>query len=97
VLVSAACRNILHLKFLSRTGSSAKLSRVSPHKQKLIQGSVTFEREGDRAQSAAPDRTFFASDGTQVIDPDDVAPALAVPIFEVPIVLPLPETTNYFP
>jgi hypothetical protein len=41
--------------------------------------------------------SFFASDGTQVIDPDNVAPALAVPIFEVPIVLPLPEATNYFP
>jgi hypothetical protein len=41
--------------------------------------------------------TFFASDGTQVIDPDDVEPALAVPIFEVPIVPPLPEATNYFP
>jgi pimeloyl-ACP methyl ester carboxylesterase len=43
--------------------------------------------------------TFFASDGTLVIDPDDVAPALSVPtpIFDVPIVLPLPEATNYFP
>jgi len=41
--------------------------------------------------------TFFASDGTQVIDPDDIAPTLTVPIFEVPIVLPLPEATNYFP
>jgi hypothetical protein len=40
--------------------------------------------------------SFFASDGTQVIDPDDVAPLLAVPIFEVPIIPPLPETTNYF-
>jgi len=40
--------------------------------------------------------SFFASDGTQVIDPDDVAPALALPIFEVPIVPPLPETLNYF-
>jgi hypothetical protein len=40
--------------------------------------------------------TFFASDGTQVIDPDDVGPVLALPIFEVPIVPPLPETTNYF-
>jgi hypothetical protein len=41
--------------------------------------------------------TFFASDGTQVIDPDDVPPALDVPIFEVPIVPPLPEALNYFP
>jgi hypothetical protein len=43
--------------------------------------------------------TFFASDGTQVIDPDDVPPSLSVPIpiFEVPIVPPLPEATNYFP
>jgi hypothetical protein len=41
--------------------------------------------------------TFFASDGTLVTDPDDVPPALSVPIFEVPIVPPLPEATNYFP
>ena len=41
--------------------------------------------------------SFFASDGTQVIDPDDAPPALDVPIFEVPIVPPLPETLNYFP
>jgi pimeloyl-ACP methyl ester carboxylesterase len=40
---------------------------------------------------------FFASDGTLVTDPDDVPPALSVPIFEVPIVPPLPEATNYFP
>jgi hypothetical protein len=46
--------------------------------------------------------TFFASDGAQVIDPDDLPPppglpALDVPIFEVPIVPPLPEALNYFP
>lgn len=41
--------------------------------------------------------SFFASDGTQVIDPDDVPPALDVSIFEVPIVPPLPEALNYFP
>jgi hypothetical protein len=41
--------------------------------------------------------TFFASDGTQVIDPDEVPPALDVPIFEVPLVPPLPEALNYFP
>jgi len=41
--------------------------------------------------------SFFASDGTEVIDPDDVPPALPEPIFEVPIVPPLPEATNYFP
>jgi pimeloyl-ACP methyl ester carboxylesterase len=41
--------------------------------------------------------SFFASDGTRVIDPDDVPPALDVPIFEVPIVPPLPEALNYFP
>jgi hypothetical protein len=46
--------------------------------------------------------SFFASDGTEVIDPDDVPPPaglpdLDVPIFEVPIVLPLPEATNYSP
>jgi hypothetical protein len=36
--------------------------------------------------------TFFASDGTIVIDPDG-----AGPIFEVPIVPPLPETLNFIP
>jgi Bacterial virulence factor lipase N-terminal len=41
--------------------------------------------------------TFFASDGTEVIDPDDVRPVLSVPIFEVPVVLPLPEALNYYP
>lgn len=35
---------------------------------------------------------FFASDGTLIIDPDGVGP-----IFEVPIVPPLPETLNYLP
>ncbi len=41
--------------------------------------------------------SFFASHGILVIDPDDVAPFLSVPIFEVPIVPPLPEALNYFP
>jgi hypothetical protein len=41
--------------------------------------------------------SFFAFDGTRVFDPDDVPPALDVPIFEVPIVTPLPEALNYFP
>lgn len=41
-----------------------------------------------QAQIAA----FFASDGAIVIDPDD-----AGPLFEVPIVPPLPEVTNYIP
>jgi Bacterial virulence factor lipase N-terminal len=41
--------------------------------------------------------SFFASDGTEVIDPDNVAPVLPEPIFEVPIVPPLPEALNYFP
>ena len=36
--------------------------------------------------------TFFASGGTQVIDPDGTSP-----IFETPIRLPLPETLNYLP
>src|SRR6202521_1586373 len=36
--------------------------------------------------------TFFASGGTIVIDPDG-----AGPIFEVPVVLPLPETLNFIP
>ena len=35
---------------------------------------------------------FFASFGTQVIDPDGSGP-----FFEVPITLPLPETLNYLP
>jgi hypothetical protein len=42
--------------------------------------------------------SFFASDGTQVSDPDDdVPPNLDVPIFEVPIIPPLPEALDYFP
>ncbi|MFI4929743.1 MAG: Ig-like domain-containing protein [Burkholderiales bacterium] len=36
--------------------------------------------------------TFFASNGATVIDPDD-----AGALFEVPIVLPLPETLNFIP
>jgi len=43
---------------------------------------------GAQAQIA----TFFASDGATVIDPDG-----AGPLFEVPIVPPLPEVTNYIP
>jgi hypothetical protein len=35
---------------------------------------------------------FFASDGTLVIDPDG-----PMPLFEVPIVLPLPEELNFIP
>ena len=41
--------------------------------------------------------SFFASDGTQIIDPDDVPPFLSVPIFETPVIAPLPEALNYFP
>jgi Bacterial virulence factor lipase N-terminal len=36
--------------------------------------------------------TFFASDGTLVIDPDE-----ASPFFEMPITLPLPEALNFLP
>ena len=36
--------------------------------------------------------TFFASDGSVVIDPDG-----AGPFFETPIVLPLPEALNFIP
>jgi hypothetical protein len=35
---------------------------------------------------------FFASDGTDVIDPDD-----AGALFEVPILPPLPEELNFIP
>jgi len=35
---------------------------------------------------------FFATDGATVIDPDG-----AQPLFEMPIVPPLPETLNYLP
>ena len=35
---------------------------------------------------------FFASDGTLVIDPNG-----PMPLFEVPIVLPLPEELNFIP
>ncbi len=43
---------------------------------------------GAQAQIA----TFFASDGATIIDPDG-----AGTLFEVPIVAPLPETTNFIP
>jgi hypothetical protein len=36
--------------------------------------------------------TFFQTDGAVVIDPDGAAP-----LFEVPIVPPLPETLNFIP
>jgi hypothetical protein len=36
--------------------------------------------------------TFFASRGVTLIDPDG-----AGPLFEVPVVLPLPETLNFIP
>jgi hypothetical protein len=41
--------------------------------------------------------TFFASNGALTIDPDDAPPALPVPVFETPIVLPLPEGLNFIP
>jgi hypothetical protein len=41
--------------------------------------------------------TFFASDGTEVSTRTNVPPTLSVPIFEVPIVPPLPEAMDYFP
>lgn len=45
---------------------------------------------------------FFASDGTVVIDPDDVLasaipPVCGLPFFEVPIALPLPEDLGFIP
>ncbi len=43
-------------------------------------------------QAQAQIATFFASDGATVIDPDG-----AGPFFEVPIVPPLPEETNFIP
>ena len=44
--------------------------------------------------------TFFASDGALTIDPDDAPPPLPPgfpPVFETPIVPPLPEGLNYIP
>jgi hypothetical protein len=46
--------------------------------------------------------TFFASDGTVIIDPDDdlfasVATACKGRLFEVPIILPLPEDLGFIP
>jgi len=35
---------------------------------------------------------FFATDGSDTVDPDG-----ANPLFETPIVPPLPETLNYIP
>jgi len=43
-------------------------------------------------QAQAQIATFFASDGASTIDPDG-----AGPLFEAPIVLPLPETLNFIP
>jgi hypothetical protein len=43
-------------------------------------------------QAQAQIATFFASDGALTIDPDG-----ANPLFETPIVLPLPETLNFLP
>lgn len=41
---------------------------------------------------------FFASDGALVLDPDDVVPPPAtIPVFEVPIVPPLPEDLGFIP
>jgi len=44
--------------------------------------------------------TFFASNGALTIDPDDAPPALPAgfpPLFEAPIVPPLPEGLNFLP
>jgi hypothetical protein len=49
-----------------------------------------------QAQIAA----FFASNGAMTIDPDDAPPALPggfPPLFETPILPPLPETLNFIP
>lgn len=43
-------------------------------------------------QAQAQIANFFASDGSDTIDPDGPGP-----LFESPIVLPLPETLNYIP
>jgi hypothetical protein len=43
-------------------------------------------------QAQAQIAVFFDSDGAHTIDPDD-----ANPIFETPIVPPLPETLNFIP
>jgi len=43
-------------------------------------------------QAQAQTSVFFQSGGTVTIDPDGVGP-----LFETPIVLPLPETLNFFP
>jgi hypothetical protein len=51
--------------------------------QPIMQG-VALQAQGQIAH-------FFATDGSDTIDPD--GPGL---LFETPIVLPLPETTNYF-
>jgi hypothetical protein len=40
--------------------------------------------------------TFFASDGALINDPDPVAPGLP-PLFETPIIPPLPEALNFLP
>jgi len=47
---------------------------------------------GNALQAQAQSAVFFQSGGTVTIDPDGVGP-----LFETPIVLPLPETLNFFP
>jgi hypothetical protein len=43
--------------------------------------------------------TFFSTNGALTIDPDDALPALPgfPPVFETPIIPPLPETLNFIP
>jgi hypothetical protein len=46
---------------------------------------------------AQADRHLLRLGRDRGIDPDNVPPTLSVPIFEVPIVPPLPEAMDYFP
>jgi len=72
-------------------------SNLYPHAFLLLPNAMNTNVRAISLKAEQQIASFFASDGTHVIDPDDVSPTLSVPIFEVPIVPPLPEATNYFP
>jgi len=72
-------------------------SNLYPHAFLLLANAMNTNVRAISLKAEQQIASFFASDGTHVIDPDDVSPTLSVPIFEVPIVPQLPEATNYFP
>ena len=69
---------------------------IVPEQQKHLTTSVAIAGGGLAPSVAIGAQTqiatFFASRGVTLIDPDG-----AGPLFEVPVVLPLPETLNFIP